>query len=140
MDISKFDLFVMMSHERRACKLIWRKYRVNRFEVALLALFWSFLALKGKRVSGLGYFQQWVGAGIKEGKKMQLTFEGMAEAGLLSRHEIRRRDRVTVGYGVSGYGDKLLTDYHLEAERLLRQITPKGRDMGYQVVSPGRDS
>lgn len=110
------ELFCMKAFERKACRVVWRKYRVNKFEVWTLAGFSAFLLLKGKTVMGIKGYVNWLGVGIKEERLIVGNFAGLVKKGLVSKYDRRRG----VSFGISGFGVIVLEAFYEEIERLDR--------------------
>lgn len=153
MDYSKADeFFFMVGAEKRAAARIWKRYRVNRFELNVLASLSCYLQVHGKRVVSRQILGQWLGLSYQLEHKVNSYLYGLTKKGLVKRLAYRRIDGHSLA--LSGYGVHILTVFYAEVESI-DQATRERKKMpgyksltidnnllprGYILLDPGRDN
>jgi hypothetical protein len=155
MAYTKQDQFYFLSYaEQRAARLIYRKYKVNRFELVLLCGIFTFLQLNGKRTVGRGPLFEWLGCSSSVKYKSHGYLHGLIKRGAV--HNLAYKKQLSRGgssYAISAFGWMVIDEYYQEVERIDRitrdrKTKPSGKAIvvhstedipGYILISAGRD-
>jgi hypothetical protein len=153
MEYSKADeFFFMVGAEKRAAARIWKRWRVNRFELNILAALSCYLQLQGKRIVSRKIFIHWLGLSYQLEHKANAYLYGLTKKGLCTRLAYRRADGHSLA--LSPYGVHILEEFYKEVDAIDqatrdRKKMPGFRSLtidnnllprGYILLDPGRDN
>lgn len=146
------QFFFMLAAEKKAAGRMWKRYKVNRFELNILCALSSYLQLKGKQITSKKIFTDWLGFSYRMEHKTNGYFFGLIRKGLITRLAYRR----TAGnsLALSPFGVRVLEEFYAEVEAIDqatrdRKKLPGFKSLpidnnllprGYILLDAGRDS
>jgi hypothetical protein len=104
------DLFYYSGIEKKASKVVYHLYRVNRHELNMLASLAAYLQLHGKRIVGRKIFTDWLGLNYGLEKRCWAYIGGLIDKGCLHRLAFRRPDGNSLA--ISQYGIRVLEAFY----------------------------
>jgi hypothetical protein len=110
------DFFYMQTAERRAGKVIWHKYHINRFELNVLCALSTFLQVHGRKIVGREQLFKWLGLDFHAKRKCEAYAYGLIRKGAVHRLSYRRPDGKCLG--LTPFGVSLLESFWSEVEKI----------------------
>lgn len=128
------DLFYMQGIEKRASKVIWKKYQINRYELNMLTSITAYLQLHGKQVISRKIFTDWLGLNYKLEKMCWNYLRGLISKGAVHRLTYRNRTGEGNSLCVSPFGCRVLDDYYAAVEGIAAMDSARLQRPGYHSL------
>jgi hypothetical protein len=153
MEYGKADnFFFMVGAEKRGATKIFRRYRINRFELNILCCLSCYLQIHGKRIVSRKILGNWLGLSMQLEYKVNNYIFGLVKKGAVKRLAYRRIEGHSLA--LSPFGTHVLTEFYNEVESIDKIYKARKQMPGYQsltvnnnllpkgyiLLDPGRDS
>lgn len=120
MNYNKFDEFYFLSYaEQKAAMKVYKRLKINRFELVMLAGIAAYLQVTGKRVAGRSVMFQWFG--YPYGVKMKSIgyLEGLKRKGCIHSLNYKRQPHQDgKSFVITPFGGYVLDCYYAEVEKI----------------------
>jgi hypothetical protein len=124
------DLFYISGIEKKASKVVYHRFRVNRHELNMLASLAAYLQLHGKQIIGRKVFTDWLGLNYGLEKRCWAYLSGLIDKGCLHRLAFRRPDGNSLA--ISEYGIKVLDAFYQAIALQARIDKPRRPGVGFR--------
>lgn len=130
------DYFYISAIEKRAAKVIYKRYTINRHELNMLCSLAGFLQLKGRKAVGKKMFTDWIGANYTLEKRLWAYIEGLILKGVFHRLSWRNKPDVKSGssLAISIYGIRILEAYYEVLEDMERKDEGRKKKPGFRTL------
>jgi hypothetical protein len=127
------NFFFMVASERLAASRIYKLYKINRYEMNILASLACYLQLHGKVIASEQTFFKWLGLSYYATKDARSYVYGLRVKGLIKRLEWRS-SKGGKCMALSGYGIHILTQFYEQVERIDQQNKDRKQRPGYRSL------
>jgi hypothetical protein len=141
------DIFHYSGIEKRASKVVYRQFGINRHELNMLVGLCAFMGLKGKKIISRDLFTQWLGLNYGLQRRCYAYMRGLIDKGCLYRLAYRRPDGNSLA--ISPYGIKILQAFDSALITIMKEdkfkgsyqstvFDPDNMPDGYKIMQHGR--
>jgi hypothetical protein len=121
------NFFYLLGIEKIAAKVIYKRFKINRYELNMLASLSACLLVHNKKVMSSELFFDWIGSNRQFNKRAFGYLMGLLNHGCLHRMTYNNKPEGSGNsLAISQYGIQVLDRFFDEIERLENKDKPKG--------------